>query len=161
MWGGRAQAIGCHYHPSILDDKGIPNLKNHTNDFKEDMDMSYVRLTKDKEQRTIEAPILKYEMKQPRPKKGLQELTPPTFQVLWANLPSTIRGPRWGPQLYGINLTMYLTMVRLQLPLPQAIVLPSKPKKEASSMDKANFSIVGLGSQQKGDSQWSTDPSKM
>jgi hypothetical protein len=82
-------------------------------------------------------------MKQLKPKKESHEITLPTFQVLSANLPSTIGGPRWGPQFYGINLAMYPTMVRLQLPLPQVIVLCSKPKKETSSMDKANFNTVG------------------
>jgi hypothetical protein len=53
------QAIGCHYHPSILDDKGVPNPKNQTNDFGEDMDMSYTKLMKKKEQRMVKAPILK------------------------------------------------------------------------------------------------------
>jgi hypothetical protein len=45
----RHQAIGCHYHLSILDDKGVSNPKNHTNDFGENMDMSYTRLMKKKE----------------------------------------------------------------------------------------------------------------
>jgi hypothetical protein len=36
------QAIGCHYHLSILDDKGVLDLKNKTSDFGKDMNMSYI-----------------------------------------------------------------------------------------------------------------------
>jgi hypothetical protein len=100
-----------------LDERGICNSKNQTSDSKEDMDVSYTRLTKKKKQRMIEAPILKDQMKQPKPKKELLEVTLPTFQIPWANLPSTIGGLGWGPQLYGINPTMYPTMVGFQLPL--------------------------------------------
>jgi hypothetical protein len=32
-----------------MDDKGVPNPKNQTNDFGEDMDMKYTRLMKKKE----------------------------------------------------------------------------------------------------------------
>jgi hypothetical protein len=46
---------------------------------------------------------------------------------------------------------MYPTMVKLQLPLLQATTLASK-HKEATSIDKVDFNIVGLGSWQKGDS---------
>jgi hypothetical protein len=48
-----------------------------------------------------------------------------------------------------------LFMVKLQLLLFQATTLSSK-HKEATSMDKVDFSIVGLGSLQKGDSRRST-----
>jgi len=60
--------IGCHYHPSIIDDKGVPNLKNHIDDFGKDMDMIYTRLTKKKERRLVEARILENQMKQPKKK---------------------------------------------------------------------------------------------
>jgi hypothetical protein len=45
------QAIGNHYHPSILGDKGVPNKKFQTNDSREAMDMSYIRVTKKKNQK--------------------------------------------------------------------------------------------------------------
>jgi hypothetical protein len=64
----RHQAIGCHYHPSILDDKGVPNLKNHIDDFGKNMDMIYIRLTKKKERRLVEVCILENQMKQPKKK---------------------------------------------------------------------------------------------
>jgi hypothetical protein len=38
---------------------------------------------------------------------------------------------------------MYLIMAGLQLPLFQMIALPSRPKKEATSIDRADFNIVG------------------
>jgi len=52
---------------------------------------------KKKDKRTIEVPILEDQMKQPKPKKEPHELIPPTFQMPWVGLPSTIGGPRWGP----------------------------------------------------------------
>jgi hypothetical protein len=36
------QTIGCHHHPSILDDKKLPNQKNQIKYFGKDMDMSYI-----------------------------------------------------------------------------------------------------------------------
>ncbi len=57
------QTIGCHYHPSIMEDKKIPNLKNQTSGYGEDMDMNYTKLTKKKEGRMVKAPILKNQMK--------------------------------------------------------------------------------------------------
>jgi len=81
------------------------------------MDMNYTKLMKKKKWKIIKAPILKDQMKQLRPKKEPQEVSPQTFQVPWVGLPSTIGGLGWGPKLYGINPTMYLTMVKLQLPL--------------------------------------------
>jgi hypothetical protein len=47
---------------------------------------------------------------------------------------------------------MYLTMAGLQLHLPQAIALPSRPMKEATLMDKMDFNAIGPSNQQKGDS---------
>jgi len=52
-----------------LDDRGVPNPKNQTNDSKEEMDMSYTRLMKKKELGMVEVPILEDQMKQIRPKK--------------------------------------------------------------------------------------------
>ncbi len=75
------------------------------------MDMIYIKLTKKKEWRIVEAPILEDQMKQPRRKKP-QEVTLPTFQVPWASIPSTIGGPRWGPHMCGMGPTMYFTMTR-------------------------------------------------
>ncbi len=57
-------------------------------------------------------------MKQPRPKKEMHELTPPTFQMPWVGLPITIGSPRWGRQMYGMGSAMYLAMLGFQLPLP-------------------------------------------
>ncbi len=68
----------------------------------------------------------------------------------WAGLPSTIGGLGWAPQLYGINLAMYPTMVGFRLPLLQATTLHSKPKKEAISMDRADFNKARLGNRQNG-----------
>jgi len=48
---------------SILDDKGVPNQKYHTNDFGKDMDMSYIKVMKKKGRRMVEAPILENQMK--------------------------------------------------------------------------------------------------
>jgi len=100
------QTIGCHYHPSILEDRRVLNLKNQTNDFGKDMDMSYTKLTKKKEWRMVKVPILKDQMKQLIPKKEHQKVTLPTFLVLWVGLPSTIGGSRWGPQMHGMGPTM-------------------------------------------------------
>lgn len=66
----------------------------------------------------VKAPILENQMKQPRPKKEMHELTPPAFQMPWVGLPITIGGPRWGRQMYGTSSAMYLAMLRFQLPLP-------------------------------------------
>jgi hypothetical protein len=55
VWGG----VGCHFHPSIMNDKGVPNPKNQTNDFGEDMDMNYTKLMKKKKWKTIEGPFWK------------------------------------------------------------------------------------------------------
>lgn len=73
------QTIGCHYHPSILDDKKIPNQKNQINDSGKDMDMSYIRMNKQKDNMMLEAPILEYQMKQLKPNMKPQEVTPLTF----------------------------------------------------------------------------------
>jgi hypothetical protein len=43
------QTLGCHYHPSIMEYRRVPNSKNETNDYGKDMDMSYTRLTNKKE----------------------------------------------------------------------------------------------------------------
>jgi hypothetical protein len=72
--GGRALNIACHYHPSILDDSGVPNPKNQTNDSREDMDMNCIRVMNKKDWKMVEAPILEDQMKQPKPKKELQEV---------------------------------------------------------------------------------------
>jgi len=45
---------------------------------------------------------------------------------------------------------MYPTMVGLQLPLLQAIALPSKPKKEATLMDRTDFNTARPRNQQNG-----------
>jgi hypothetical protein len=68
------QTIRSHYHPSILDDKGVPNKKN--SDCREGMNMSYIRMMKKKDQKLAKAPILENQMKQPKPKKEPHELTP-------------------------------------------------------------------------------------
>jgi hypothetical protein len=49
VWGEKALSNRMHYHPSILNDKGVPNPKNQTNDFGKDMDMIYTKLIKKKE----------------------------------------------------------------------------------------------------------------
>jgi hypothetical protein len=49
----------------------VPNSKNQIGDSGEDMDMSYIRLTKKKEWRMVEVPILENQMKQPKPKNEL------------------------------------------------------------------------------------------
>jgi len=95
-------------------------------------------------------------MKQPKPKKEPHEVTPPTFQMSWAGLPSTIGGPRWGPQMYGMGPTRYPGMTIFQPPLPQATAIPSRLNMEATTMDKIDFSIDGPSSRQKGNSQLST-----
>jgi hypothetical protein len=46
-----------------MEDKKIPNLKNQTSGYGEDMDMNYTKLTKKKEGRMVKAPILKNQMK--------------------------------------------------------------------------------------------------
>jgi hypothetical protein len=65
----------------------------------------------------VEVPILEDQMNQPKPKKEPHEVTPPTFQVPWVGLPSTIGGLGWGPQMYKMGLTMYPAMTRFQPPL--------------------------------------------
>jgi hypothetical protein len=57
------QTMGCHYHPSILDDKKVPNQKNQTNNSRKDMDMNYVWLKKQKDNKTLKAPILEDQMR--------------------------------------------------------------------------------------------------
>jgi hypothetical protein len=83
VWGGRAPNIACHYHPSILDDRGVPNPKNQTNDSRKDMDMSYTRMMKKKDWKMVEAPILEDQMKQPKPKKELQKVTRQNNTYQW------------------------------------------------------------------------------
>jgi hypothetical protein len=56
------------------------------------MEMNYTQIKNKKDKRTIKAPILEDQMKQPKPKKEPQERTFPTFQVPWVGLPSTIGG---------------------------------------------------------------------
>ncbi len=51
--------------------------------------------------------------------------------------------------MYGINLTTYPIMARLQLPLHYATALPSKPK-EATSMGKVDFNTIRPSNWQKG-----------
>jgi hypothetical protein len=58
--------------------------------------------------------------------------------------------------MYGTGLTMFLAMLKFQLPLLQTIVLPSRPNQEATTMDKANFSTIRPSNRQKGDLQQST-----
>jgi hypothetical protein len=53
--------------------------------------------------------------------------------------------------MYRMGPTMYPIMARFQLPLPQAIALPSRPDKEVVVMDKVDFSIARPSSKQKGD----------
>jgi hypothetical protein len=84
-------------------------------------------------------------MKYFRPKKESRKVTIPTFQMAWADLPSIIGDPGWGPQMYGISLAMYPTMAGLQLPLLQVTTLLSKLKKEATSMDRTDFNTVRSG----------------
>ncbi len=88
-----------------------------------------------------------------RLKKEPQKVMPPTFQVMWASLPSTSGGPWWGPHMYGMGPTMYLAIARFSLPLSQAIALPSKSNKEVTIMDKVDFNTTKISSRQKGDSQ--------
>jgi hypothetical protein len=72
----------------------------------------------------VKVPILEVQMKQHKPNKEPHEVTPPTFQVSWAGLPSTIGGPGWGPQMYGMGPTRYPAMTIFQPPLHQAIAIP-------------------------------------
>jgi hypothetical protein len=62
-----------------LDDKGVPNSKNQTNDYGKDMNMNYIRVMKKKEWRMVEVPILKNNMKQLRPKKTIAGSNPSNF----------------------------------------------------------------------------------
>jgi hypothetical protein len=55
--------------------------------------------------------------------------------------------------MYGMGPTMYPAIARFQIPLSQVIVLPSRPNKEATIMDKVDFNTTKLSSRQKGDSQ--------
>jgi len=62
----------------------------------------------------VKALVLENQMYQPKPKKEPHEVTPPTFQMPWARLPSTIGGLGCGPQMYGMGPTRYLAMTRFQ-----------------------------------------------
>lgn len=74
------------------------------------MDMNYTKLMKKKKWKMLEVPVLENQMKQPKPKKEPHEIKPPTSQVPWVGLPSTIWGLGWGPQMYGMGPTKYPAM---------------------------------------------------
>jgi hypothetical protein len=66
----------------------------------------------------------------------------------WVNLPSTIGGLGWGPQIYGMGSAMYLAMARFQLSSLQTITLLSKHNKVATIMN-VEFNTFRLGSRKK------------
>jgi len=57
-----------------------------------------------------------------------------------------------GPHMYGMGPVMYLVMTRFHLHLPQVIAPPSRFNKEATTMDKVDFSTTKPCNKQKGDS---------
>jgi hypothetical protein len=80
-----------------LDDKRVPNPENQTSNYGEDMDMNYTRLTKKNKKEDDTCPHFGRPNQATQIKEESQEVTPPTFQMPWVNLLSTIGGLGWGP----------------------------------------------------------------